>query len=201
MTSRMFERAIAVLGSLVAFAGLLVTPALAQAQAVTFADLENHTVTASFVYAQTVRIIDQGRTVNNENRQTMTLAIRPGGRIDQQYKIQIVAQNGREVGGTTGNINNAELNKPTRWKHGDMVFVFENGSLIRLQTFNKGGRKITLAFKRTPAGLACSVEAPFSKEEGAGSAVATTSQATRQRIEILSAKTVSSSCRVARTPA
>ena len=72
----------------------------------------------------------------------MTLRIGPGNRIDQEYRIQIVAQNGREVGGFTGNIS-AELNKPTRWQHGEMVFVFENNSLIRLQTFDKGGRKIT----------------------------------------------------------
>jgi hypothetical protein len=185
-------------GALAALTGLMAAPALAQAQAVTFADLEGHTVTASFVYGQNVRLLDQDRTVNNESRQTMTLAIAPGGRIAQEYKIQIVAQNGREVGGFTGHLK-AELNKPTKWQHGDMVFVFENNSLIRLQTFNKGGRKITVSFKRSPSGLTCSVEAPFSKEEGAGSAVDTTSQTTRQRIEILSAKTISSSCRVART--
>lgn len=195
MTSQMFGRANAAAKCFVVLLGLLTAPALAQAQPVTFADLENHTVTANFVYAQTVRILDQGRTVNNENRQTMTLAIRPGGRIDQQYRIQIVARNGREVGGFTGSIK-AQLNRPTRWQHGDMVFVFENSSLVRLQTFNKGGRKITVSFKRTPAGLVCSVEAPFSKEDGAGSAVDTTSQTTRQRIEILTAKTVSSSCQV-----
>ncbi len=181
-------------------AGTLAMPSLAQAQAVTFADLEHHTVTANFVYAQTVRLLDQGRTINNENRQTMTLSIGPDGRIDQEYRLQIVAPNGREVGGFKGNIK-AELNKPTRWQHGDLVFVFENDSLIRLQTFDKGGRKITLSFKRTPGGLTCSVNAPFSKEEGAGSGIDTTSQATKRRIEILSAKTVSSSCRVTRTPA
>lgn len=181
-------------------AGLLAMPPLAHGQAVTFAELEGQTITASFAYAQTVRLLDQGRTVNNQSRQTMTLAIGPGGRIAQEYKIQVVAQNGREVGGFTGHIN-AELNKPTKWQHGEMVFVFENDSLIRLQTFRKGGRKITVSFKRAPSGLTCSVEAPFSKEEGAGSAVDTTSQTNRQRIEILSAKTVSSSCRVARTGA
>ena len=192
--------AIAALTGLIALTGVLAMPVPGQAQAVTFADLENHTVTANFVYAQTVRLLDQGRTINNESRQTMTLAIGPGGRIAQEYRIQIVAQNGREVGGFKGNIK-AELNKPTKWQHGDMVFVFETNSLIRLQTFNKGGRKITVSFKRAPAGLTCSMDAPFSKEEGAGSAVDTTSQTTRQRIEILTAKTVSSSCRVAKTPA
>jgi hypothetical protein len=187
------------LTGLIAF-GLLVMPVPARAQAVTFADLENHTVTANFTYGQTVKLLEaNNRVVNNENRQTMTLTIGPGDRIGQEYRIQIVATNGREVGGFKGNIK-AELNKPTKWQHGDMVFVFENSSLIRLQTFNKGGRKITVSFKRTPAGLTCSVDAPFSKEEGAGSAVDTTSQTNRQRIEILSAKTVSSSCRVTKTP-
>jgi hypothetical protein len=180
------------------FAALMAMPSLAQAQAVTFADLEGRTVTANFVYGQNVRLLDQNRTVNNENRQTMTLAIGPGSRIAQEYRIQIVAQNGREVGGFTGHLK-AELNKPTRWQHGEMVFVFENESLIRLQTFNKGGRKITISFKKSPSGLTCSVTAPFSREEGAGGAVDTTSQTTRQRIEILSARTISSSCRVAKT--
>jgi hypothetical protein len=185
----------------IALTGVMAMSALAQTQAVTFADLEGQTVTAQFTYAQTVKLLEAGnRVVNNENRQTMTLAIAPGGHIAQEYRIQVVAQNGREVGAFNGKIK-AELNKPTKWQHGEMVFVFENGSLVRLQAFKTGGRKITVSFKRAPAGLTCSVDAPFSKEAGAGSAIDTTSQTNRQRIEILSAKTVSSSCRVARTPA
>lgn len=173
-------------------------PVSAAAQAVTFEDLQNQTVTASFIYAQTIRRLDDQRVLNNENRQTMTLRIGPGNKIGQEYKIQIVAQNGREVGGFTGHIS-AELNKPTRWQHGEMIFVFENNSLIRLQTFNKGGRKITIAFKRGKFGIDCSVDAPFSKEEGAGGSIDTTSQTTRQKIEILAAKTISSACRVGKT--
>lgn len=186
-------------GLFATFAALLAIPAPVQAQAVTFADLEGRTVTAHFVYAQNVRLLDEGRTINNESRTTMTLAIGPGSRIAQDFKIQVIAPNGRQVGGFTGRTIKAELNKPTKWQHGEMVFVFENESLIRLQTFNKGGRKITISFKRSPSGLTCGVVAPFSKEEGAGSAVDTTSQTTKQRIEILSAKTISSSCRVAKS--
>jgi hypothetical protein len=170
----------------------------AAAQTVTFQDLQNQTVTASFVYAQTIRRLEDQRVINNENRQTMTLRIGPGNRIDQEYKVQIVAPNGREVGGYTGNIT-AELNKPTKWRHGEMVFVFEQGSLVRLQTFDKGGRKITVAFKRGKFGIDCSVDAPFSKEEGAGSAVSTPSAVDRRQIEILAAKVTSSACRVAKT--
>jgi hypothetical protein len=177
---------------------LLALPSGAQAQAVTFADLQSQTVTASFIYDQTIRRLDDQRVLNNENRQTMTLKIGPGNRIDQEYKIQIVAQNGREVGNFTGNLV-AELNKSTRWQHGELVFLFENASLVRLQTFDKGGRKITVTFKRGKFGLDCSVDAPFSKEEGSSGSVDTTSQTTRQRIEILSAKVKSSACRVAKT--
>ena len=159
---------------------------------------QSQTVTRSFIYEQTIRRLEDQRVLNNENRQTMTLKIGPGNRIDQEYRVQIVAQNGREVGNFTGNIA-AELNKPTKWQHGEMVFLFENGSLVRLQTFDKGGRKITVTFKRGKFGLDCSVDAPFSKEEGAGGGIDTTSQTTRQRIEILSAKVESSACRVAKT--
>lgn len=180
------------------FAALMASPCLAQAQAVTFADLDGQTVTANFTYAQNVRLLDQGRTINNESRTTMTLAIGPGSQIAQDFEIQVIAPNGREFNSPGGHIK-AELNKPTRWQHGEMVFVFENQSLVRLQTFNKGGRKITISFKRSPTGLTCSVEAPFSKEQGTGGGVDTTSQTTRDRIEILSAKTTASSCRVAKT--
>jgi hypothetical protein len=201
MKQRTFRNVIGALAVLIAPAGILAMPVPAQAQAVTFADLEGQTVTAQFTYGQTVKLLAAGnRVVNNESRQTMTLAIGPGDRIAQEYRIRVVAQNGREVGAFTGNIK-AEPNKPTKWQHGEMVFVFENGSLVRLQTFKTGGRKITVSFKRAPAGLTCSVDAPFSKEAGAGSAIDTTSQTTKQRIEILTAKTVSSSCRVAKTPA
>ncbi len=170
----------------------------AAAQAVTFEDLEGQTVTASFVYAQTIRRLDDQRVLNNENRQTMTLRIGPGSRIDQEYKVQIVAPNGREVGTFNGHIS-AELNKPTKWRHGEMVFLFDQGSLVRLQTFDTGGRKITVTFKRGKFGIDCSVDAPFSKEEGAGSAVNTTSMVAPAKIEILSARTTSSACRVAKT--
>lgn len=170
----------------------------AAAQAVTFEDLQGQTVTASFVYAQTIKRLEDQRVLNNENRQTMTLRIGPGRRIDQEYRIQIVAQNGREVGNFTGNIA-AELNKSTRWQHGEMVFLFEGESLVRLQTFDKGGRKITVTFRRGKFGLDCNVDAPFSKEAGSAGSVDTTSQTTRTRIEILSAKVVSTACRVAKT--
>jgi hypothetical protein len=177
---------------------LLALAGSATAQAVSFEELENQTVTASFIYEQTIRRLEDKRVLNNENRQTMILKIGPGNKIDQEYKVQIVAPNGREVGGYAGNIS-AELNKPTKWRHGEMVFLFDQGSLVRLQTFDAGGRKITVTFKRGKFGIDCSVDAPFSKEEGAGSAVSTPGAVDRRQIEILSAKVKTSACRVAKT--
>ena len=75
------------------------------------------------------------------------LTIRPENRIHQEAKVQVVTLNGREIGNFTGNLS-AELNTPRQWRNGDMVFVFEQGNLIRLQTFDTGGRKITFAFTR-----------------------------------------------------
>ncbi|HWV55180.1 hypothetical protein [Pseudorhodoplanes sp.] len=180
---------------------LLASSTAAMAQEVTYKQLEGHTVTASFTYAQTVRLLEQGnRIVNNENRQTMTLKLLPDNLIDQNYKIEIVTRDGRQVGGFSGNLT-AHLNKPTKWQHGEMLFTFDGNSLVRLQTFAKGGRKITVSFTRANGGFACKVEAPFAKEEGADGGTATTSQTNRQKIEILSATTVRSDCRVIRSKA
>jgi len=180
-----------------AFTALIAVPPLAQAQAVTFADLDGQTVTASFTYSQTIRRVAENRVLTNENRQTVTLKIGPGNRIEQEHRVQIVAPNGREVGADVARMT-AELNKPRKWRHGELVWLFDQGQLVRLQTFDKGGRKITIALKRGPSGLTCTVDAPFSKEDGAG-AITTTAAVGKVRIEILSAKVHSNACRVART--
>jgi hypothetical protein len=187
--------------SFVAVLGVLACSPRAVAQDITYKQIEGHTVTASFVYAQTVRLLEQqGRIVNNEARHTMTLKLRPGDLIDQNYRIQVVAKDGRQISNFSGDLV-AELSKPAKWQFGELLFTLEGNSLVRLQTFATGGRKITVSFTRTKTGLACKVEAPFAKEEGAGSGTRTTTQAGSQKIEILSAMTVRSSCRVARTKA
>lgn len=178
-------------------AALMAMPCLAQAQAVTFADLDGQTVTASFTYTQTIRRIEENRVLTNENRQTVTVKIGPGNRIEQEHRVQIVAPNGREVGVDVATMT-AELNRPRKWRRGELVWLFDQGQLVRLQTFDSGGRKITIAFKRGPSGLTCTVEAPFSKEEGAG-VISTTAAVGKVKIEILSAKVHSNACRVART--
>jgi hypothetical protein len=178
-------------------AALMAMPCLAQAPAVTFADLEGQTVTASFTYSQTIRRVAENRVLTNENRQTVILKIGPGNRIEQEHRVQIVAPNGREVGVDVATMT-AELNKPRKWRHGELVWLFDQGQLVRLQTFDKGGRKITIALKQGPSGLTCTVDAPFSKEDGAG-AITTTAAVGKVKIEILSAKVHSNACRVART--
>lgn len=185
-------------------AGLLVVLAwssTANAQGLAYKDLQGHTVTASFAYAQTVKLPEsEGRLVNNEARHTMTLKLRPDDLIDQTYKIQVVAKDGREISNFSGDLV-AQLNRPGTWQFGELLFTLDGNSLVRLQTFATGARKITVSFTRTKTGFACKVEAPFAKEEGSGGGTATTSQGNRQKIEILSAKTVRSNCRVAKTKA
>jgi len=181
--------------SIFVVAAVLPLPTLAHAEPVTFEELENHRVIASFVYERTIRRIEENRIVKNEQRNTITLTIRPENRIHQAAKTQVVTQSGREVGTFSGNLS-AELNTPRQWRNGEMVFVFEQSNLIRLQTFDSGGRKITFAFKRGPSGFTCTVDAPFSKEEGTSGAISTTSRLSNQRIEILAATLKKSSCQV-----
>ena len=169
----------------------------AVAQDIAFAELHGHTVTASFVYAQKIRRLDDGRIINNQNQQTVTLKIGPGERLDQTHAVRIIAPNGREVGSDSRSMT-LQLNKPSKWRHGEIIWVYEKAALVRLQTFESGGRRITVSFKRNGPGFACSVEAPFAKEEGSGD-TKTQAAVGGTKITILDARQTSSSCRVART--
>ena len=171
----------------------------AVAQDIAFADLRDHTITASVIYAQTIRRLDDGRILNNQNRQTVTLKIRPGDLIDQVHNVTIVAPNGREVGSNATSAT-FELNKPRKGRFGEIIWLYDQGNLVRLQTFETGGRRITISFKRSGSGFACSVAAPFAKEEGAGD-LKTEAAVGRTKIEILNAKQTSTSCKVAKTAA
>ena len=166
------------------------------AQPVLFEELENHKIDAYFVYTRTVRRIEENRIAKNESHNNLELRILPGNRIEQTYTAKTVTLTGREVRHFTSS-RSLELNKPTHSRSGEMIFLFDQSTLIRLQTFNSGGRKIAIAFTRRGSGFACSVDAPFSREEGTEGATDTTSF-DGQRIQIVSAMVKKSSCSVSK---
>jgi hypothetical protein len=169
----------------------------AHAQPVTFDDLKGTTIVANVVYAQTFRRLHDGQVVTNTNAQTITLKIGTGSDIDQTHVVSITAANGRHIGSTKLQAT-FTLNKPQKGKFGEVVWFFDEGKLVRLQTFASGGRRVSISFKRSGGGLGCSVDAPFAREDGAGT-MQTTAAVGGFKIEWLSVKQTSASCRIGKT--
>lgn len=170
-----------------------------RAQDITFDNLKGSTVVATVVYAQTFRRLDNDRIVNNTNTQTIRLTISPDGEIDQVHSVSITAPNGRHVGDNSFNAKFA-LNKPRKGLFGEMIWLFDEGKLVRLQTFESGGRRVTLTFKRAAGGLGCAVEAPFAREGDNETVKSKAAVGGDFKIQWISVKQSSSNCRVEKGP-
>jgi hypothetical protein len=190
LAARCFTRVLFASGLLFAAVG---NAGAQDAKPITFEDLQGTTINATVIYAQTFRRLDEDRIRNNTNTQTITLKIGPGDHIGQIHTVSITAPDGRHVGNNSF-AGKFELNKPRKGTFGEIIWLFDDDKLVRLQTFESGGRRITLTFKRTPAGLTCSVDAPFAREDSG--AVQTTGAVGGMKIQLLSMKQTSTNCRV-----
>lgn len=173
---------------------LIARPAPAFAQDVAFVDLQGTTINATVNYDQTLRNLGTGQVFSNSNQQSIKLRVGPGEELDQVFTVTIIASNGRVVGSNSFPAK-LTLNKPKQGKSGHMLWTFDGGKLTWLQTFESGGRRITISFKRSADGLSCSVEAPFAREQGAGS-MQTNAAVGNFKMEWLNVKQASSNCRV-----
>jgi hypothetical protein len=79
---------------------------------------------------------------------------------------------------------------------GHLLWVFENGVLTRLRTFQGGGAMGSFAFTRSANGFDCTIEFSWAREAGVPS-INFRSVIADAWVQILSAKQVASSCRVA----
>ena len=161
---------------------------------VTFNDLKGTTIKAIVIYSQSFRRPADDRVRHVTNTQTITLNIGSDNQIEQMHAVDITAPDGRPVGNNSFK-GKFTLNKPRKGTFGEIIWLFDEGKLVRLQTFESGGRRVTLTFKRTPTGLACAIDAPFAREEGAGN-LQTTAAVGGGKVELLSMKQASTNCQV-----
>jgi hypothetical protein len=168
----------------------LASPALAQS-GVQFADLDGHTIVATVNYVRTLR--RDGVLHHNQQHQRIALRIGPGDRIGQAIHVTVMMRNGRER--STSFRSAHQLNKPRRGRSGHIVWTFSNGTLTRLQTFDQGGKRISIHVSRTGGGFACSIDAPFAQEEG-HSGIHTDALMGGGKVELLSVRTVARHCEV-----
>lgn len=180
------------------FVGLFVLfPALAFAQAITPADLEDHVVETSVTMDRRLQM--RGREVPNrldmrlrvkflrdnaiEFQMTSTSHMRRGAKDGPVLKGQVVL----------GVIYDARSNDG-----GQAAWYFEHGTLTSLRTFgDAGGFKRTISFSRNAKGLNCTASASYFHEDGIGR-IATRSVIDNAPLTILSAKQVSSTCKVSK---
>jgi hypothetical protein len=175
--------------------GAISTPGWSQP--VTFAELQGTTIEAIVVYQQVRR--RGGEAFSGQSRQTWRTVIGPGDAI--QSTSSTTASGPRGTGTSAPRTGSFVLGKPRAVSDlggGDAVWVFTNGTLNYLRTYRgAGGYKRTFTFARTGAGLTCRVRTAFAREDGVGR-IDFEAPVGNGRVEILSSKQISSSCRVSK---
>lgn len=174
-----------------ALAALVATGAIAQD--VTFDDLKGMTVEGTSVQARKVRTI-RGEAQQRANH-LFRAVIGKDGKIQHVHTITLETLSGPARSGSMSYGGNFVLEKPQKYRDGTAVFLFAEGSLVRLRTLNTGGQRWTLTFARDGGKLTCKSDSGFAQEQGQG-AVRSTSSLSGNPVLILSAKEVGSSCRV-----
>jgi hypothetical protein len=176
--------------------GLVLLSTTAWSQAVTLADLQGAVISVSSIHQE--KIIRNGQQMSVELRTTGTVRVSADKSITSQFQSTSTNQsNGRTRSGPT-NANSSTLDKPsTGSQGGELVWTFVNSSLVRLRVFTggAGGQKMTISFRRTGNGLACSFSMPMAREVGVGQ-IHKGSAIDNVPIDILEFRQVGSSCQV-----
>ena len=124
-----------------------------------------HRARQARVRPRTVR--REGRIRNNHSHQEFTIRIGPADAIAETEKYTTIGEHGRVV--ASREINNSyTLGKVTNRGGGHVVWALVDASLTQLNTRSEGARRMTYAFKRTATGFACSLNAPYVREDGVG---------------------------------
>jgi len=98
----------------------------------------------------------------------------------------------------SGRVVNFNLARPSETKSrggGHQLWIFENGVLTFLRTYEGGGMKATFAMNRNATGFNCTTNVVWPREVGISS-IKTRSDVDQTVLELLSTKQIASSCRI-----
>ena len=168
-------------------------------QEVTISDLNGVTVQLSGVYQETV--IRNGKTYNPKMHTAVWVTVQ-GDTIHSRTQSAALHPDGRKQLAPSRPASAARIGKPFKGNRGnDLVWLFSDGTLTRLAVHTKdggaGGSKLTIKFKREPAGLSCSYSFPMVREVGVGE-IRKDAVTDDKPIQILEFKQISSNCTVAK---
>ena len=174
---------------------LCLCPAPALGQTLTAADLAGAVVDARVTIDQQVQ--RDGRQFPVQLTQRIRIVFLADNKID--WSITPTSQTPRGVRHGATRKGSTTFGKPRDSRFlggGQAVWLFEDGALTSLRTYGgAGGYKRTIAFARQGQSITCNIKETFVREEGVGR-VALRSGIDSAPVTVISAKQVSSSCRV-----
>jgi hypothetical protein len=175
-------------------AGLGVISASAWGQTVTLSDIEGTILEIRSLRQQTSR--REGRERSNQIQSDIRITIDAGGMIHFSGTPTAYTKRGTRKGKPTSGKWTLEQTRelPTRGG-GHGVWIFEDATLTFLRTYKGGALKRTIPFARDAKGLTCNYNETLVREEGV-SGIVLESGIDGVPTTILSAKQISSSCRV-----
>lgn len=183
------------------------TPAMGQAEsgeaapsqpatgaAVTFADLDGVTIETRVVTDQVVQ--RQGREFQVQFQEDLKLVIGPGDLIDGTFNPTSYTLRGVKKGKVITFLTKLDrMGETNSSGGGTTIWKFRDGTLTFLRTFKEGALKRTIVFVRSAEGLTCTANLSLARENGVGS-LSMNSAIDDVPLKIISAKQMSSTCRV-----
>jgi hypothetical protein len=167
-------------------------------QDATLSDLNGVTVQLLGVFQGTY--VRNGKTWNAKVYQTGSVTIEDNT-IRSSFQITGIHSDGRKNVGPTRSFGPRAIGKPFKAESGnDVVWAFTDGGLSRLIVHTDSGAgasKLTIKFKRQPAGLACSFSYPVMRENGVGD-IRRNAGTDGKPLQVLQFKQISANCTVAK---
>jgi hypothetical protein len=166
----------------------------ASGQAVTLADLEGALVEVRFLRQQTIS--REGRELSNQFQNDLKIEIGPADTIRQTNSPTAYTTRGTRTGKTTSGSWTLERPQETPTRGGGHgIWIFADGTLTFLRTFQGGALKRVFAFTRGAGGLTCTATQTFAREQGVRGIVLDSGIDNVPTV-ILSTKPISAMCRI-----
>src|SRR5262249_19632454 len=189
-----FHRAIA--GAAWTLAYLVLSSHAARCQEIKFADLEGTTVATEITFDQMIR----RDAMKFATKLTQVWKISPGENKAVDFTMDSTARGAfgtRKAKQLVGSFELDESRSVANRGGGDVLWTFADGTLTFVRTLPSGAYRMHIAFAHGPDGPTCTVTGAFARENGTGP-IQLISPFNGDRITILSAKQVASSCKVGR---
>ena len=146
-----------------------------------------------------VNYVGRFRTHSGESTSTIAwnyrLKIGPGSAVNMSATRNVHWQT--KDGPKTASLSKSRagtIGVPKQHEDGAALWLLEGNTLVLLRVFEVGGIAMRITLTETGPGLGCSVTAPMAREVGAGQTK--TQAAVGGKVEMLSMRQTSSSCRV-----